>query len=131
MTIDNKNKKLKEYKQKIASLKIKINQLYHELNNVHNNNDNKILHTFESQSERIKKEKNGIPFNYHSKKNSKDNSLNKKLNTSYHSKNNSSISINFENNEDNEQLKFLEKYRQTLTKVDEDLKKFGNTLFNK
>ena len=129
--LQNKNQKLKEYKQKIASLKIKINELYNELNNLYNNNDNKILKTFESQSERVKKEKNKIPFNHHSRKNSKDNNIIKKLNTSYHSKNNSSISVNFENNEDNDQLKFLEKYRQTLTKVDEDLKKFGNTLFNK
>ena len=33
--------------------------------------------------------------------------------------------------EDNEQLKFLEKYKQTLSKVDDDLKKFGVTIYNK
>ena len=155
-TVQKQKKKLIEYKHKIASLKMKINELYDELHNSYNNNNyntnnnninNNInynsnnsnynssknlnrVNTFESNSDRdnIHKEKIKIPNI--PKSNNKGNST-KNLDISHHSKNNSSIILNFENSEDTEQLKFLEKYKQTLSRVDEDLKKLGVTVYNK
>ena len=66
-----------------------------------------------------------------SKTNTKINISSKNLDMSHHSKNNSSVNLNFDNNEDNEQMKFLEKYKQTLSKVDDDLKKLGVTFSDK
>lgn len=128
-----------------------IHYNYNEYNNNYNTNNNNInnninynsnnsnynssknlnrVNTFESNSDRdnIHKEKIKIPNI--PKSNNKGNST-KNLDISHHSKNNSSIILNFENSEDTEQLKFLEKYKQTLSRVDEDLKKLGVTVYNK
>ena len=144
------NQKKQEFKnndQKQKKKKIKNNQKNNNYNTNNNNINNNInynsnnsnynssknlnrVNTFESNSDRdnIHKEKIKIPNI--PKSNNKGNST-KNLDISHHSKNNSSIILNFENSEDTEQLKFLEKYKQTLSRVDEDLKKLGVTVYNK